>query len=404
MSTAPREDSGFGPFDGRSPSGGGEEISERKARHLEICIDPSRYAVETTETGFSSIRFLHRALPEVDAAAIDTRVSFLGAMVPLPILISCMTGGSTEGNLVNRRLAEAAQRAGLPVGMGSIRILFRDIDYFEQFHMKAFAPDVPVIANLSAVQLRDLENRDVSEMLKRLEVQALAVHLNPGQELFQPNGDRDFRGLREAIARFCEESPVPIIVKETGFGMRPSEVESLLQAGAAYVDLAGAGGTNWVRVESDRVGGDGARTAREFGDWGIPTAVLLGALRALSERPENENRLRGRVIASSGIRSGLDVAKSLALGAHLAGLALPFARAVSAGGVESVLEEIEAIGNGLRAAMALTGCTTLAELRAQRPMVDSRHTEAVAALLAADAPRPPSSHGTPPSASRSRGE
>lgn len=359
------------------------DISQRKARQLEICVDEDRYAVETGDGGFASIKFLHRALPEVDEGRIDTTMTFLGSEIALPLLISCMTGGSADGYRVNRRLAEAAQRARVPVGMGSIRILFRDESYFEQFHLKALAPDVPVIANLSAVQLRDLDHRRVAETLRRLEVQALALHLNAGQELFQPEGDRDFRGLKETIARFCERSPLPVIVKETGFGMSPSEVDFLLSAGAAYVDIAGAGGTNWVRVESYRLGQRQADVARGLDDWGIPTALLLTALRRSAAHHPGERR---RLIASGGIRSGPVLAKSLALGAELAGMALPFARAVYRSGVDGVLDEISGIAEGLRAVMTLTGSTSLEELRRKNLLIDPGIETMADRLLAADAP------------------
>jgi len=366
------------------------DISERKARHLEICVDSESYSVETQRSYFSGVRFLHRSLPEIDAASVDTRLQFLGNEIALPLLISCMTGGSAEGNLVNMRLAEAAERARVPVGMGSIRILFRDESYFDQFHMKPHAPNVPILANLSAVQIREIGHPRIIEILKRLEVQALAIHLNAAQELFQPDGDRDFHGLKEAVAHFCEDSPIPVIVKETGFGIRPSEVRFLLDAGAAYVDLAGAGGTNWVRVESYRVPGAQAQVAREFDDWGIPTALILASLRSGALAPGVG--YEGRIIASGGLRTGSDVAKAIALGAGLAGMALPFARAVYSGGVEAALEEIAKIDLSLRTAMLLTGSPTLAKLRAQRLIIDPEFQAAADALTAADSDTMANSH------------
>ena len=354
--------------------GGRTEISERKAKHVEICVDRQRYAVESGESGFTAIRFVHHALPEVDERAIDTSLDFLGCRIALPLFISCMTGGSAVGDRINRELAAAAQSARIPVGMGSFRILFRDESCFDQFHLKRFAPDVPVIANLGAVQVREIPPRQIVAMVERLEAQALAVHLNPGQELFQPEGDRDFRGLKEAIARLCEQSSVPVIVKETGFGIRPADVDFLLAAGAAFVDLAGAGGTNWTRVESYRLADEEAAVAREFDDWGIPTAALLLALRD-SPRP---------LLASGGIRSGVEVAKALALGAGLAGLALPFIRAVADGGAEGVGRLIASLTRSLRAAMTLAGCRDLAALRRSPLLIDPLLSETAAQLCAAE--------------------
>ena len=336
-----------------SGSDGGSGISQRKAKHLEISVEEENYRIEGTGGGFERVRFVHHALPEMAADEVDPSLDFLGQRVSLPLFISCMTGGFEEGRALNRVLAQAAQKARIPVGMGSIRLLFHDPGAFDQFHMKPWAPDVPVIANLGAVQVRDLPPERIVAMLERLEVQALAVHLNAGQELFQPGGDRDFSGLRQAVARLCDRSPIPVIVKETGFGFRPSEVDDLLEAGAAYVDLAGAGGTNWVLVESYRADAETAEVAREFEDWGIPTALLLVSL-AGKER---------RILASGGIRSGMEVAKSIALGASLAGMALPFIRAVHREGVEGALRLISRIRRSLQAVMVLTGCRSLAELR-----------------------------------------
>jgi isopentenyl-diphosphate delta-isomerase len=284
-----------------------------------------------------------------------------------------MTGGSEAGLSVNRELARAAQAAGLPVGLGSFRVLFQHPELAEQFQLKKLAPDVPVLANLGAVQVRDRPQAEIFEWLRRLEVQALVVHLNPGQELFQPEGDNDFRGLKQAIARLCEGSPVPVIVKETGFGILPSLVRELLDAGAAYVDLAGAGGTNWIRVEAYRLTGETRASAEEFADWGLPTAVLLGALRGTD-----------RVLASGGLRSGLDAVKAVALGARLAGMALPFIREVCAGGAEAVGALLRRLEHSFRTAMLLTGSRTLEDLRRGVLWAEPGFTAAVEALSAAD--------------------
>ncbi|MBN1838219.1 MAG: type 2 isopentenyl-diphosphate Delta-isomerase, partial [Spirochaetales bacterium] len=250
-------------------------IGFRKEKHLSICADPSRFSVEGSAPGFDAVRFIHHALPEVDEPAVDPGVEFLGHRLPYPIFISCMTGGSEKGFLANRELARAAQSTALPVGMGSIRILFDHPELAPHFRLKELAPDVPVLANIGGVQVRDEEHALLFDWARRLEVDALVVHLNPGQELFQPEGDRDFRGIREAIGRLCAASPVPVIVKETGFGIRPAAVRELLELGAAFVDLAGAGGTNWVTVEAYRLPEAERGPAEELRDWGLPTALLL---------------------------------------------------------------------------------------------------------------------------------
>lgn len=336
------------------------DIGERKAQHLEICVRKDEYAVETGSSYFDRIRFVHRALPEISETDIDASLDFLGYRVKLPIFISSMTGGSAEGFQANKNLARAAQKAGVPVGMGSIRIIFRKPEVEHHFRLKELAPDVPVFANIGGVQVREMEQPKLLEAVRRLGVDALVVHLNPGQELFQPGGDRDFSGILEAIARLCDASPVPIIAKETGFGIAPEDTKLLLEAGVSFVNLAGSGGTNWVSVEAHRLEGPLARAAAEFGEWGIPTAAALLAVRGRSEH----------ILASGGIRSGLDVAKASALGARLSGLALPFIRAVVEKGVEGVLAEMELLELVLRRAMTLVGARNLAGLRKARLIID----------------------------------
>jgi len=299
------------------------------------------------------VRLIHEALPELAAEQVDTSAQFLGRRVRLPVFISCMTGGSEGGFAANRALAEAAQARGVAVGMGSIRILFDHPELFPHFDLRAVAPDVPVLANIGAAQVRDLPHERLLELCARLRADALVVHLNPGQELFQPEGDRDFRGLQEASAGLCAASLLPIIVKETGCGIRPARVRQLLAMGAAGVDLAGAGGTNWITVEAYRLPDRQRAAAAEFSDWGLPTALILAALGG--DTPG--------VLASGGVRTGLEVAKSLALGAELAGMALPFARLVGAGGAQAVEARLVHLEQVLRAVMVLTGSRTLTDLR-----------------------------------------
>lgn len=333
-------------------AGSGNDIGERKARHLELCVS-NEYSVESGSPLFDQLSFVHHALPEVSADELDTSVSFLDHTITLPFLISSMTGGSAEGYRANKDLARAAQECGIPVGMGSIRILFRKPDVFDHFYLKRIAPDVPVVANLGGVQLREMDHTEITELLRRLEVQALAVHLNAGQELFQTGGDRDFRGIFDAIRTFAERSPVPLIVKETGFGIRPREAQRLLDAGVRYVNVAGAGGTNWIQVEAHRLPEPAARAAGAFEGWGTPTALILAAL----------GYRDGRIIASGGLRDGMDLAKALALGAHVGGMALPFIRAVTERGVQGALDTIQEVRAVLETVMALTESRTVADLR-----------------------------------------
>lgn len=345
-------------------------IGQRKAQHLEICTTPGVYAVENGGTMLDQVRLLHRALPELNANDIDPSINFLGYRVSLPCFISSMTGGSAEGYRANKDLAKVAQEARLPVGMGSIRILFRKPEVMDHFHLKRLAPDVPVFANIGGVQLRDPDNTRLVELLKELEVDAVAVHLNPGQELAQPEGDRDFTGVLDGIRRLCDASPVPVIVKETGAGIAPDEVKLLLDAGVRYVNVAGSGGTNWMTVEGYRLSDQDRAVTDEFAGWGTPTGVLVAAARPFE----------GRVLASGGIRTGMDVAKVVALGAVSAGLALPLIRAVTADGVDGGLAFVSRLSAVIRNVMVLTGSRTIADLRSARRIESPAFTAMVAAL------------------------
>ncbi len=336
------------------------EIRHRKEKHLSICTDPLRYSVEGNSSGLEWVHFIHNALPEISEGEIDTSCQFSGYSLSLPIFISCMTGGSERGFRINRELARAAQQAKIPIGMGSFRILFDQPELFPHFYLKSLAPDVPVLANIGGVQIRDRDHREIFEWIKRLEAEILVVHLNPGQELFQPEGDRDFRGIKDALTRLCESCPVPVIAKETGFGISPSVIRELFDAGVLYVDIAGAGGTNWISAESYRRPKKERIVAEEFKAWGLPTALILAQM----------EDYEGRILASGGIRSGMDVAKTVALGAELAGPALPFIRSVVSGGTEAVLKYIKRIEKVLRAVMLLTGSETLKDLNRKKIWLD----------------------------------
>ncbi len=340
------------------------DLPSRKAKHLEICTDPS-YRPEGGDTLFDQLSFRHRALPEMAWDEIRTETDFWGRTARLPLYISCMTGGSEGGYALNKHLARAAQNVGVPVGLGSIRVLFRHPERASDFQLRPLAPDVPIWSNLGAQQLVEERLRDryvsLNEWNKRLEVDAQVIHLNAGQELYQDDGDRDFRGIKDTIEDFVASSRLPVIVKETGFGIGPDEVDWLLKAGVAAVDVAGSGGTNWVKVEAYRLEGPSGSEALE--SWGWPTALLLAAV----------GRRKGRVFASGGLRTGLDLAKALALGAHAGGFALPVIRAAQDGtdAVEALLRGYE---RALKTVMLLTSSRTVADLR-KAPLDTSREFE-----------------------------
>jgi isopentenyl-diphosphate Delta-isomerase len=345
-------------------------IQKRKSDHINICL--GKHEIENyPDSCYGYLRFIHNSLTEVSPDEIDTSMTFLDHRISMPLFISCMTGGTKKGAKLNRMLASAAQETKIPLGIGSIRILLEDEENFRQFHLKKIAGDVPVVANIGIMQLKKYDHKVMIELLKRLEVQALAVHLNPAQELMQPEGDRDFHSLSECLKSFCDNCRIPVIVKETGMGIKPSLVPVLFGLGASYIDLAGSGGTDWVKVESFRKKGNCAELT---GGWGIPTAVLQSVVGSQG----------GRIMASGGIRSGGDVAKSLALGAIIAGAALPFLKAVHDDGIDGAVRLVGNFMRELKNVMCLTGVNNPKDLASVKLMRDREFIEKVDELKKAD--------------------
>lgn len=327
----------------------------RKTDHLRINVEAD-VGAKGVRSGFELWRFEHRALPEVDFEEIRTSCEFLGKPLDAPLLISCMTGGTEEARQINRRLAAVAQRLQLAMGVGSGRALLEDPAAIDTFDVREEAPDIPLLANIGAVQLnKGYDVEDCRRLIRALGADALVLHLNPLQEALQPEGDTQFAGLLEKIARLCDDLATPVIVKEVGWGIAPDLVKTLLDKGVYAIDVAGAGGTSWSEVERHRIAKPWRqRVAEKFADWGIPTAVCIADARAVA--PD------ALLIASGGIRDGIDVAKAIALGADLAGIAGPFLRA-SVIGEDAVEDLAREIILTLRVAMFATGTATLEELR-----------------------------------------
>lgn len=276
-----------------------------------------------------------------------------------------MTGGTQEARTLNRVLAQVAQDQGLAMGLGSARALLEDPDLLDTFDVRAFASDVPLLANLGAVQLnKGYGVDDCRRLVDMLRADALVLHLNPVQEAVQPEGDTCFRGLLGKIADVCSKLEYPVVVKEVGWGIAPQEVRALFEAGVAGVDLAGAGGTSWSEVERYRIDEPWrANVAAAFAGWGIPTAESL--------RGAAEVHPRGVLIASGGIAGGIDVVKALALGADLAGIAGPFLRA-AASGYDAASELAREFIEVLRIAMFALGEPALARLRSTKRITRER--------------------------------
>lgn len=326
------------------------EIRKRKLEHLDLCADRDVESARTTL--LEEVQLFHEAIPELSFAEIDSSSVLLGRRLQAPILISGMTGGAERAGEINRALAGAAQKTGLAMGLGSQRAMWLDPELASSYRVREVAPDILLLANLGAVQARDAGPVAVAELIDAVRADAICLHLNVAQELAQDEGDRDFRGCLAAIEKLVAELPVPVVVKETGCGFSRGTLARLRASGVRWVDVAGAGGTSWPGVEALR----GSERQRALGgvlrEWGIPTAAAIGFAREAGLG----------TIASGGIRDAVDVVRALALGAELAGLALPFLRAHERAGFAGVLAFAEQISEGVRALMLLLGVRSLSEL------------------------------------------
>jgi isopentenyl-diphosphate Delta-isomerase len=328
-----------------------DNIQTRKADHLRICLDDT-VQCKTITSGLERYRFRHCCLPELDYDEIDLQTKFLGHVFGAPLLISSMTGGTDLAKLINTRLAKVAQHFNLAMGVGSQRIALEKPDLSDTFAVRSHAPDIFLMANLGAVQLNYGCGLDEClRLVENLEANALILHINPLQECVQSHGDRNFRGLFPKITELCQRLPVPVIAKEVGNGISGEMALRLVNAGVAAIDVAGAGGTSWAKVEGERAtDAQQRRLGQTFAEWGLSTADCIQDIRALDAKVP--------LIASGGLRTGLDVAKAIALGADLAGMAFPFLKA--AHDSEDILHEmVEHLLAELRTVLFCTGCHSL---------------------------------------------
>jgi len=327
----------------------------RKADHIRINLEEDVSFPRLT-TGLERYRFIHQGLPELDLAAVDLSSPLLGKVLRVPLLISSMTGGAEQAELINRNLAAGAQARGIAMGLGSQRTGLEIAATVRSFQVRREAPDILLLANLGAVQLNKGYGVDhCRRAVEMIEADALILHINPLQEVLQADGDWHWAGLLARIEEVCRRLDTPVVIKEVGWGISASLARRLAEVGVAAIDVAGAGGTSWSEVEYHRAPSERLRRlARTFADWGIPTAESLVAVgQAAPHLPR---------IASGGIRDGIDVAKSLALGASAAGLASPFLKA-AVQSVEAVIDAIDALADELRIAMFCAGASNVAALR-----------------------------------------
>ncbi len=345
---------------------------DRKQSHVEICLHGD-VLFSGKSTGLERYEFESNALPEISCSEISLATTFLGRTIAAPLMISSMTGGYNEAEELNRQLAETAERFQIPLGVGSMRQALENSSQRESFAVvRKYAPTIQLFANIGAPEIaKGLTESEINILLELIRADGLIVHLNAAQELFQPEGNTDFRHFLDQLTTLTAKLPVPVIVKEVGCGISASAARKLIAAGIKVIDVAGAGGISWQKVEE-------IRYTREFGgenrfslqaldellNWGIPTAECLVAIQNLKQEEPRFSSIE--IIASGGIASGIDIAKSLALGAQLAASARNILKALHEGTLERT---IKSWLNDLRAVMFLTGAATIDELRRKRLII-----------------------------------
>lgn len=332
-----------------------EANSQRKREHLDIVLN-GNLEFDEVRPGLDEYWFVHQALPEIDLASVDLSTHLFGKTLDVPLFISSMVGGIEPARRINRNLARAAQAVGVAMGVGSQRCAIEDRSAASTYQVRDVAPDILLFANLGAVQLN--HGYGVSECRRAVEMigaDGLMLHLNPLHEALQHDGNTNFAELLPKIANVCRELTVPVVIKEVGHGISVDTARSLAGAGVAGIDVAGAGGTAWSEVERQRVTTDGGhRLASTFASWGIPTVDSI----LMSRRGAPDLTL----IASGGIRTGLDVAKAIALGADAAGIAAPLLRAAN-DSAEAVIGLLQQVIQELKVAMFCIGAANIEALK-----------------------------------------
>jgi len=329
------------------------DIQKRKNDHINITL--KRDVSSAITARFEDFSFQHCALPDIDFAKVSTNTRFLGFDLHSPILISSMTGGTDEGERINRNLAEAAQEKQIAMGVGSQRASIECGSKTQGVQLRTIAPSVPLFANLGAVQLNyGFSVDECQKAVDLIEANGLILHLNPLQEALQQEGQTNFKGLSAKIELICSKINVPVIVKEVGWGISAPIAKHLVELGVSVIDVSGAGGTSWSEVEKYRTSDSRLyEISSQFRDWGIPTAFAVRNIRrVLPDTP---------IIASGGLRRGMDLAKSIALGATIGGFAGRFLKAAAAS-TKQVIEVIDEISLELRIAMFAAGVENIESL------------------------------------------
>ncbi|WP_337872834.1 type 2 isopentenyl-diphosphate Delta-isomerase [Ignavibacterium sp.] len=330
-----------------------DNTSIRKKEHVKLCLT-DKVAFKEKTNGFDRYDFIHSAITEVDIDKINFQTKLFGKKINYPFLISCMTGGTTEAENINRMLAEVAQEIRIPIGVGSQRQALENAYYHNSYKIiRRTAKDVPVLGNLGAAQIVNLNVKEIQKLIDMLEADAFVIHLNPLQELIQPEGEPKFTGLLKKIESITKKNSIPVIAKEVGAGIDKISAKKLLNAGVKGIDVAGAGGTSWAGVELLR------KNISEdiFWDWGLPTSYCI---RTVSELKKNYKFV---LIGSGGINNSVDLAKAFALGADVVASARIILQILLNQGQEQVKLTIESWFSFLKHIMFLTNSRTISELQ-----------------------------------------
>jgi len=332
------------------------ENTARKSEHLKIVLNKD--VAHSGTTLLEQVRLFHQAIPELDLDEIDLSTEFFGKSLKAPLMITSMTGGAEFSEKINAGLAEVASEYGIAFGVGSQRVMLRRPEVIHHFAVRDHIPDGVLLGNIGAAQLIENSIDDIIELAETIEADGLCVHLNPGQELIQPFGQLKFRGIYDKLARLAENMEGKILVKETGAGLSPDTLLMLKKIGVKYVDISGAGGTSWTKVESYRADSPALKRAGEtFADWGIPTAPCIHAARVILGAD-------ACVIASGGIHTGLDSLRSLVLGADISGFARSILTVFMEKGPEGAAEYLDTHLYELKAGMLLTGAPNIKAIAA----------------------------------------
>lgn len=327
-----------------------ELTKSRKDDHIRICLEKSVEFIKSN--GFEHVELEHKALPEIDKEEIDLSTKFLGRKFESPLFIEAMTGGTKRGEKINKNLAKAAESLGIGMGIGSQRAMLEDPKLVRTYFVRDVGPSIFLLGNIGAVQLGQYDIEKIISLVGSIKADGLAIHLNVAQELAQQEGDKSWKGVFNDIKYLCKKAEFPVVAKETGCGISGKLSKDLVRVGVKAIDIAGAGGTSWVKVDAYRTEED----VSHIEEWGIPTAEALKDVVGKTKIP---------IIASGGIRTGVEVAKAIAMGADLAGLALPLLEPATES-PESVRKHLEKMISQLKDAMFMVGARNLNELKKTR--------------------------------------